>query len=113
MKKVLFILFLFYAFTASGQQKEPIIDVHLHCYDRWGPRPDTAWYPKQVARPATTEALMRQRLSNGKTNYSKQIRFGQIIEQFPDFGITNFNRERVHLMSRLSRLPKSEAARLI
>ena len=62
MKKVLFILFLFYAFTASGQQKEPIIDVHLHCYDRWGPHPDTAWYPKQVARPATTEALMRQSL---------------------------------------------------
>ncbi len=38
----------------------PVIDVHLHAYNLWHPKSDTAWYPSKFKRPATSEELMQQ-----------------------------------------------------
>jgi uncharacterized protein len=54
---------IFWGYNALAQQREPIIDVHLHCYDRWpAAGHDTTWYPPQFKQPANTEALRQQSL---------------------------------------------------
>lgn len=63
MKNIKTAFFLLCSLSALAQQREPIIDVHLHSYDRWSPvGRDTAWYPKQFKMPASSEELMRQSL---------------------------------------------------
>lgn len=60
---LLFIFFPAFLFSAFSQTREPIIDVHLHCYDRWSStNSDTSWYPSQFRRPSSTEDIMRQSL---------------------------------------------------
>ena len=51
---------LLFASVLFSQQNQPIIDVHLHAYNLWHPKSDTAWYPSKFKRPATSEELMRQ-----------------------------------------------------
>jgi uncharacterized protein len=63
MKNIRTAFFLLCSLSAFAQQREPIIDVHLHSYDRWSPvGRDTAWYPKQFKMPANSEELMKQSL---------------------------------------------------
>lgn len=63
MKNLKIIVFLFCSLSAFAQQREPIIDVHLHAYDRWSPvGRDTTWYPKQFKMPDNSETLMNQSL---------------------------------------------------
>lgn len=63
MKNIKTAFFLLCSLSTFAQQREPIIDVHLHSYDRWSPvGRDTAWYPKQFKMPASSEELMRQSL---------------------------------------------------
>jgi uncharacterized protein len=55
--------FLVYSVSAFTQQREPIIDVHLHCYNRWSSAGrDTSWYPQQFKMPANSDDLMNQSL---------------------------------------------------
>jgi len=51
---------LFFVSDLFSQKNEPIIDVHLHAYDLWPSRSDTAWYPSHLNRPANSEELMKQ-----------------------------------------------------
>ena len=63
MKNIKTAFFLLCSLSTFAQQREPIIDVHLHSYDRWSPvGRDTAWYPKQFKMPASSEELMKQSL---------------------------------------------------
>ena len=55
------LLFLLLFESVSISQKNlPIIDVHLHAYNLWHPKSDTAWYPAEFKRASTDEELMRQ-----------------------------------------------------
>jgi hypothetical protein len=63
MKNLTITFFLICSSVAFAQQREPIIDVHLHCYNRWSPiGRDTAWYPQQFRMPANSDDLMNQSL---------------------------------------------------
>jgi len=60
---LLTIALLAHALVIFGQQREPIIDVHLHCYDRWSPvGRDTSWCPQQFKFPTTTDEIMQKSL---------------------------------------------------
>jgi uncharacterized protein len=64
MKNLNITFFLLCSISAFAQQREPIIDVHLHCYNRWSSAgQDTAWYPQQFKMPANSEDLMNQSLN--------------------------------------------------
>jgi hypothetical protein len=62
MRKTLLtpLVILFFASRLFSQQNEPVIDVHMHAYDLWHPKSDTAWYPANFNRPATDDELMQQ-----------------------------------------------------
>ena len=61
MKTILFVFYFFsFSLNLFSQQNEPIIDVHLHAYNRWQTQSDTAWYPTRFNRPGSSEELMQQ-----------------------------------------------------
>ncbi|HAK80278.1 MAG TPA: amidohydrolase [Runella sp.] len=85
MKNLQLLFCLVYALTAVAQQREPIIDVHLHSYDRWpSDGRDTTWYPPQFRIPATSAELMSQSL--------QALRDYNIVKAFASGSIQNVDK---------------------
>lgn len=50
----------FWPKATLAQGDAPIIDVHLHAWERWPSGGDTSWYPKALYRPLNSTALMEE-----------------------------------------------------